>query len=291
MSRTNARVLLAAVVISVGLTLAALPAGATPRASSQPASAPPALNSGVFALRFSATDPEEIVSLSWRRSANLTNTAPTYCGDNEFFGDSWGTAGDAGFVAPVGWGSTGSTVFGTRGITIDSAASGCYGTSGIPVHTVYRFWGRGSSHANRFAVQRRFAFGQTPFAHDLRPYIPRLYPLDAYGQVLHPNASGTALLSENEHVCGFGCVVPDWNGTWFALNDPTTGRGMIVRHVPSIYPVELWMDEDADSWTTATSVLVMAPPGGFRGTLRDKQLFCFYDASTWTPSLTLPAGC
>jgi hypothetical protein len=43
---------------------------------------------------------------------------------------------------------------------------------------------------------------------------------------------------------------------------------------------------EARSW-----VALLQPPGCFRGTVTDIQTFCFYDATTWTPSLTPPAGC
>src|SRR6266567_3459486 len=51
------------------------------------------VTAGAFTVEWSATDPEEIVSLSWNGSPNLTNawTQP-FCpegGDLEFFGNSW----------------------------------------------------------------------------------------------------------------------------------------------------------------------------------------------------------
>ena len=247
-----------------------------------------------FTVQWSATDPEEILSLSWNGSANLTNTAPLfpYCpGDSEFFGNSWDTDNDVNFASPVGWGTTGTWMAtGQPGVGVMSSASGCFGTSGIPVQTRYRFADSGES-VNTFTVRRSFFFGATPFTHDLRPYIPRLFPRDSYSQVIHPDASGTSLVTEDASPCDFGCRVTDWNGTWFAVNDPTTGAGMIVLHQQSRFTTALWVDMEGASATTASSVALVQPPDGFRGTVTDVQAFCFYDAGVWKPSLTLPAGC
>jgi hypothetical protein len=253
------------------------------------------VTAGAFRVQFSQSDPEEIVSLSWNGSPNLTNTwSHPFCpegGDHEFFGNSWDTFGDANFRATVGWGSLGSwDVRNSNAVTIGSATTSCYGTSGIPVHTSYQFFNSGPE-VNRILVQRRIDFGTTPFPFDLRAYIPRLYPRDAYSQVIHPNAGGTAVVSEQRYDCEFGCMVTDWNGTWLAINDPSTGSGMIVRHAFSANPVALWIDLDGGSQTTASGVVLLHPPGGFTGTVVETESLCFYDSSIWTPGLTLPAGC
>jgi hypothetical protein len=194
-------------------------------------------------------------------------------------------------IALVGWGTTGTWSSTTMNrVRIASSASGCFGTSGIPVQTSYRFWDGGAA-ANRSMVQRRIAFGSTPFAHDFRPYIPRLYPRDSYSQVLHQNAAGTALVTETAADCEHGCAIGDWNGSWFALHDPVSGQGMIVRHAASGYPVALWVDQDAASFTTSSSVLLLQPAGGFTGNVVETEFLCFYDSGSWTPSLVLPNGC
>jgi hypothetical protein len=253
------------------------------------------VTAGAFQVQWSQTDPEEIVSLSWNGSPNLTHSwTPDFCpqgGDLEFFGNSWDAFNDVTFRALVGWGSTGT--WDTRnphGVAIASLASGCFGTSGVAVQTWYQFFDQGPE-ANRIIVQRRFSFGTTPFPYDLRAYIPRLYPRDQYSQVIHPNADGTALVTEIGNDCEFGCEITDWNGTWLAVHDPLSGRGMIVRHAFSTNPVALWVDMDGGSQTTASGVLLLQPPGGFTGTVVETESLCFYDSSTWTPSLTLPAGC
>ena len=256
----------------------------------------PTVTAGAVTVQWSATDPEEITSLSWNGSPNLTNTwAHPFCpqgGDHEFFGNSWNGPNDVFFRALVGWGTTGTwDTRGPNGVAIDSAAdSGCFGTSGIPVDTSYRFYDRGAP-VNRILVQRRISFGATPFAFDFRPYIPRLYPRSSYTTVVHPDATGTALVTEVGDSCEFGCEVTNWDGSWFAVHDPVTGQGMIDRHGASPYPVALWVDVDGGSFTTASSVLLLQPPGGFTGTVNDTEFLCFYDAAVWTPSLQLPAGC
>ena len=72
----------------------------------------PTVTAGAFTVQWSATDPEEITSLSWNGSPNLTNAwAHPFCpqgGDHEFFGNSWDTDGGFFFRALVGWGSTGT---------------------------------------------------------------------------------------------------------------------------------------------------------------------------------------
>jgi hypothetical protein len=253
------------------------------------------VTAGAFQVQWSQTDPEEILSLSWSGSPNLTNSATNpFCpqgGDHEFFGDSWDTFSDVNFRALVGWGSTGTWDSRDRnGVAVASAASGCFGTSGIPVHTSYQFFDHGNE-VNRILVQRRISFGTTPFGYDLRAYIPRLYPRDQYSLVIHPNASGTDLVTEIGNDCEFGCEVTNWNGTWFAVHDPVSGRGMIVRHASSSNPVALWVDMDGASQTTASGVLLVQPLGGFTGTVVETESLCFYDSGIWSPSLTLPAGC
>jgi len=283
--------------LAVLTAICALVLGAVPALGAQatPLSVNPAtrtVTTSAFTVHWSATDPEEILSLSWRGSPNLTNTvADANCptgGDLHFFGNSWDTYNDTpnNFVSLVGWGTTGRWFgIGNGLVAIQSADSGCYGTSGVRVTTSYQF----PDNQNWFLVERAFSFGATPFTHDFRPYIPRLYPRSAYHQVLHPDSSGRNLVTEESSNCEFGCQVSNWNGTWFAVFDPTTGGGMIVRHMPSRYPVALWVDQDGGSFTTASSVALLQPPGGFTGTVLEMESFCFF--ANWTPSLNLPPGC
>lgn len=254
------------------------------------------VTAGAFQVQWSQTDPEEITSLSWNGSPNLTNSwTHPFCsqgGDSEFFGNSWDNdLGPNGFAVPVGWGTTGTWAgSGFDGVRIDSAATGCFGTAGIPVQTSYKFFAN-TSGVGRMLVRRKFSFGSTPFVHNFRAYIPRLYPRGEFTQVIHPNASGSALVTEAAGNCEFGCAVTDWDGSWLAIHAPATGRGLIVRHELSSTAIALWVDLDGGSATTASSVLLLHPPGGFTGTLNEVESMCFYDSTSWTPALSLPNGC
>lgn len=247
-----------------------------------------------FAVRWDSSDPEAITALTWNGSPNLTNTAPhPNCpegGLSEFWGDSWGTGDNQGFFSLVGWGTSGIWApHGTNGVDILSVATGCYGDSGIPVQTRYRFLG-GAPTVARIQVERRFEFGVTPFTNDIRPYIPRLSIANDYSQVLYPSITGS-LVTRNALDCHFGCPVLDWNGTWFAIHDPSSGRGAVVRHEAASTLADLWIDVDAYSTSTSSSILLRAPTGGFTGTLVDREVVCFYDASIWTPAMAPPAAC
>ena len=253
---------------------------------------------GNFVVRWSMSDPEEIVSLQWMGSPNLTNTAVNpNCpdgGDLEFFGNSWVSENEGtpsfNFASLVGWGSTGTwSPMSDKKLSIDSMSSDCPGSADLPITTKYQFFEDGPT-ANRIKVQRQFGFGATPFTHDVRPYIPRLYPREDFTQVLHPDAAGTSLLTEDPSACEFGCEVTDWNQTWFAIHDPIAGVGEIVRR-GTTSPSALWVDQDGASDTNSSSVLLLQPSGGFTGNVSETEFVCFYDSSIWTPSLTLPPGC
>jgi hypothetical protein len=285
---------LASSVLATTVGGAATDARGDPLVSAAVASATRTISVAPFVVRWSPTNPEAITHLSWNGSANLTNTAGhPNCpdgGPSEFFGNSWGTGDGATFVAPVGWGSSGKWApYGAGGVQAASAATGCYGTSGIPVRTSYGFFG-GNPAVARIQVERSFDFGSTPFTTDLRPYIPRLSLANDYSQVLYPSIAAS-LVTRNGMDCHFGCPVLDWNGSWFAVHDPRTGRGMVVKHETSSAVADLWIDVDGASTSTSTSVVLRAPAGGFAGTLVDRQVLCFYDNSIWVPSMTPPTSC
>lgn len=245
-----------------------------------------------FQLDFSATNPEEVTSLRWRGSATMTAPSSTGCGDPlQYFGNSWANPDSGLFRSLVGWGQAGTWSPGAPGeVVIESAsesASGCFGSQDIPVHTSYRFWDSGP-YVDRFKVTRTFSF-TSPFEYDFRPFIPRL--LDTFGTILHPNATGTTLLLGSGD-CGFGCQVTDWNDSWFAIHGSGTGSGVIVVQDAPGQSMDLWIDYDGGTPSTnATGALLVAPPGGFVGEVEVETLLCFYDQSTWTPSLDLPDGC
>jgi Tol biopolymer transport system component len=251
---------------------------------------------GNFSVEWSPFNPEEIVDLRWKDSGNLTNSwQHPYCsGDLEFFGNSWVSEKEGTpeffFASLVGWGTTGSWFQSDMMVNITSISSVCPASANLPIQTTYQFY-EDDLRANLIEVQRVFEFGETPFTYDVRPFIPRLYPMEGFSQVLHPDASSSKLVTQTTEDCGYGCLEQNWDGTWFAIHNPVTGLGMIVRHVTSDTAVALWLDDDGGSETNATSVLMFQPEGGFTGPVIETEYLCFYDSTIWTPSLTLPEGC
>jgi hypothetical protein len=256
-----------------------------------------AATAGNFYVEWSTTNPEEIVDLRWNNSVNLTNTfaySDSACPQNlEYFGNSWVSENEGTdsffFASLVGSGMTGTWKEQTsKKIKISSISSGCPGSADVPINTNYRFF-KDERRANLMVVERMFNFGSSAYPHDIRPFIPRLYPSDGFTQVLHPDASGTTLVAEG--TCDFGCAAASWDGSWFAIHNPATGMGMIVQRKPSAYAAALWLDDDDASFTNSSSILLLQPAGGFTGTVTETEYLCFYDSNIWTPSLTLPEGC
>lgn len=287
MNRKSLRVLTVVLVVSLMITATALAATIDPINRT--------VSTGNFFIDWSETNPEEIVEIRWMDSPNLTNSGPPFCDGNlEYFGNSW-VSEDEGepsffFGSLVGWGTTGTwNTPNSKKVNVNSISSGCFGSAGVSVTTNYQFYDSGPT-ANRIRVQRSFDFGATPYAHDIRPYIPRLYPRDSYTQVLHPNSTGASLVTDTTVGCDFGCINTDWDGSWFAIHDPATGQGMIVKRA-STSPAALWIDQDDSSFTNSSSVLLLQPIGGFTGTVNETAFLCFYNSSIWSPSLSLPAGC
>ncbi|MGA2738678.1 MAG: choice-of-anchor D domain-containing protein [Bryobacteraceae bacterium] len=203
---------------------------------------------------------------------------------------------------------------GTLQVTINSNSTNCPPSSaGINVQTTYRFFDPGNSAANWFEVQRVFDFSEATFAHDFRPYVARLNMDSGYTQVLYPSTGGV-LAAMNVSACDAGCTgpvsVPDaaplspaWASAqgWFAINNPSTQEGVVVRRVQSADPqgdgiaAQLWADNDGpvgSYYTNASSFLLMAPTAGFSGGLvTEVETLCFYNRAIWTPSLIPPVEC
>lgn len=279
-----------ALFLSLGYPLAArAPAQATTDIATR------TITSGPFTVGWSLANPEAVTYLSWNGSANLTATwIHPNCpqgGILEFFGNAWGLYGDERFVSPVGWGTTGTwTPDGQDAVAIASSSSMCFGTSSIPVATHFRFLGA-DTVSGRIEIERAFEFGTTPFTADLRPFIPRLSLAAGFLTILHPDAAGAKLVAHSATQCWWGCEERNWDGTWYAIENPATGLGMVVRHEGSATSTSLFIDDDAGSGTTATAVLLHQPAGGFTGTLVDREVVCFYDSSTWRHSVTPPVAC
>ena len=284
--------------------------------------------SNFFVAWSTSNDTEAITTIDWMGGPNLTSTQgigtcfPSFPGSVEYFGNS-GAPPDpwAGGLVLVGGGTTtpqGTTAWsgqilssGTAQVTINSSSTGCPPSSaGINVETTYSFSNPDDRSTNSFGVQRAFDFTTTTFAHDFRPYMPRLSLTDAFTEVLYPTTSGT-LATLNVYDCGLGCtgpiVVPDatllnppWDATqgWFAIHNPDTLQGVVVKRNPSADPqgnpivAQLWVDNDGGSNTNVSSFLLMSPTGGFTGgPVTEVETLCLYDSSIWTPSLTPPAPC
>lgn len=255
-----------------------------------------------FFLDFSdrrADNPEEVAVLQWKGSTNLTESwAIDACtsGVVAHFGNSLIPPDvQRGGAVLVGSGSTGSWKQEGASIAIRSLASGCAESVPVPVRTRYTF--REGIGADTIEVERRFELGSTGLDAPFRPYVPRL--AFAFDRVLYPNWTGSALVSENVFACPYGCQRTDWDGSWFAYvasSGPFAGQGMIVRRDPSALPADLWVDYDAGSTSTnSSSALLLRPEGGFPPAIVERNLLCFFDASSWSAAeqaaLTLPEGC
>ena len=178
------------------------------------------------------------------------------------------------------------------------------------MQTTYRFFDPRNPAANWFGVQRVFDFSDTAFPHDFRPYIARLSLSEGYTEVLYPSTGG-ALAVMNVYNCGPGCtgpvsapgalpLSPAWASAagWFAIHNPSTLEGVVVKRVQTADPqgsaigAQLWIDNDAGSNSNASSFLLMNPTAGFSGGLvTEVETLCFYNSTTWTPSLTPPPAC
>jgi hypothetical protein len=245
-------------------------------------------------MEWSQTNPEEVIYLSWKGSPNLASscTPPNCPGNFEFFGNSWvseneGTP-DFFFASLVGAGTTGSWTPAGTTINIHSVCLGCWNSADTPIHTSYQFFDD-PSKADLIAITRTFDFGKTLFAHPLRVFISRLYPFDGFNQVVYPDVDGNLVVTEA--ICDFGCQATEWDRNWFAIHNPATGQGVILQRAPSTIAPALWLDWDAASFTNASNFLLLPPEGGFTGRVTETEYLCFYDSSTWSPSLTLPAEC
>jgi hypothetical protein len=261
-------------------------------------------------------------------TTNLTQIFPSSlssdcnAADVEFFGNSYAPPDpEVGGVVLVGPGTSATSwsvgCMGTN-ITIKSiakkanCASGTAGAAvyaGAPVLTDYTFWNNPNSSCtagrwDRIKVSRTFTFSK-PFTHDFRAYMPRL-DLSSFSQVIYPTPGTTTPTTISASLCPYGCTGPTsepnaaplsplWDATagWFAISDPA-GQGVIVSRLSS-GTAQLWVDNDAGSSTNVSSVLLMAPPGGFTGRVQEEELLCFYDSNTWPASMQaigqLPPGC
>jgi hypothetical protein len=257
-------------------------------------------------LNFGDSNVERVDGVQWRNGAgtlggNLVaagGPAPS-CAPGDVL-EAWGQAYGDTNVNPilVAAGSAGTwDVRGTRTAEIASSEpTSCTGeTTPTPVRTRYTFFDTGAA-ANKVRIERRFSFNAMSPAYPntlgLRPYVQRMST--TYDKVLHPNAAGNALVSDNP--CPDGCLETNWNGTWLAINNSSTHAGLIILRDPAnTSPAKLLLDYDSFSGANNSSVDLTKPAGDWKATLTEVEYLCFYDVSSWPSAsrtaLTLPPGC
>jgi len=269
-------------------------------------------------------DTEAVTTLEWMGSANLTRT--NYldtCGnsqnDVEYSGNSEAPPDPqsgglnlvgGGTITPPGTVAWSAQFLPLGGqVTINSNSTNCPPESaGINVQTLYVF--PHPATFNAFGVERSFDFTSASFAHDFRPYLPRIVLSAGYTEVLYPTPKGV-LATANVYNCPGGCtgplgapgakpLSPAWDSAqgWFAIHNPSTLEGVVLRRSPSAdpqgnaIPAQLWIDWDAGSDTNASSFLLISPTGGFTGgVVTELDTLCFYNSTIWTPSIMPPAEC
>ncbi len=259
-------------------------------------------------------NPEEISVLTWdvAGDGNLTlSKNPSGCASGlvEFFGNSWAPPvwGDGGVLVgsgsvPIGveW----DVAYAGKGVIIESQSTECPPYSlGASVRTKYRFWDM-QSRRNMIGVKRVF-YGTALDQEYGRPYLPRLRPSDEYAQVLYPSVGGE-LATIDVRTCSPGCTEPELPGSaillsppwdreqgWYAIHNPETEIGLLVRRYSNDMQVQLWVDHDGGTDSNATSFLLVNHEG-FAETVREMYLFSFYDGFIWPESerdsLVLPPG-
>jgi hypothetical protein len=207
----------------------------------------------------------------------------------------WGEAGSvAGAPQPVGSGSTGTWAAPSgRTVQIDSSRPLLCTSDGTvtPVRTRYTFFNVGDG-AGRIRVQRTFAFSASTPSYatpSMRAFVPRL-ALATYSNVIHPNAAGSALVSEAPTAPATPAA--SWNGTWFAIDDPISHAGVVVLRDPaSTNPAQLMLEGDP---AASSAIDLIKPAGGWKAPVTETEWLCPYDATSWplprSPAV-LPSGC
>lgn len=254
-----------------------------------------------------ATNQNRVDRITWRSTFgtvidNWVANAPMLndCADViEFFGESKFVPNDTSARPPVGPGSVSRWI--SESLAVGSAKTrpqqSCWFTrSPTPVKTVYALTSEASG-INQLKVVRTWQFGSSSdsgLATGLRSYVPRL-PAASYPKVLVPTFL-SGLVAFNVQDCPDGCTPKGWQGNWFAMEDDRGYGMMVLRGGDSATrkPARIDIRYDAPSRSNATSLLLKVPQGGFRSTVTETQLLCFYDPISWplgTREILLPAGC
>ena len=229
--------------------------------------------------RFSTADNNRVDSIAWITGAGAStgnlasNGGPLHCNNPlEFFGQSYGDGGNSHpflvvssvtsrWKSPAGNTLTGKTKVNT-GVVCDFRPRRA--EPAPPTRSKNR-----TAVENQMTVQRSFSFKTVSNTSDLRAYVPRL-PIGAYGAVSWPNAA-SVVQTGNAGSCSGGCIVTDWNGTWFA-EQTSAGQGLVViRNPKSGPPALLVFDNNSFSNSNNSAVALRLPAGGWLGTYRETE--------------------
>ena len=253
-------------------------------------------------LDFGDTNPERVTSLKWRDSngtvgGNLavSDMAGGCDGPLEDTQNFWGMGGSAaGPPQPVGDGNEGTwTPRGGRTVDIATTRKAmCFGDATVtPVRTRYTFFNVGDA-ASKVRVERRFSFSAANpgafGAASMRAYVPRM-PASPYSIVIFPLTNNSlAILPAGATTQG-----ANWNGTWFALDDPGSRSGVVVlRETSNAATLTVEQENNAN----VSSADLLKPGGAWNAPLTETEWLCFYDAASWPPASrtsgnSLPSGC
>jgi hypothetical protein len=308
----KSRRLVSGIVVGIGVAVAA-PSAQAAITFTQPANT---VTTSKLELDFANNtfEPERVDSARWRDSGgtlgpNLVANSSLGSGCNgagsrEHWGQAYGDT-DGATPNPVVSGSVGVwSPLSNRTLEInDSTSTTCTGTSVVtPVRTRYSFFDQGAA-ASMIRVERRFGFTASDPTYNgvgLRAYTPRL-PAGTYGQVVHPNEAGTALVTDNlgcNGGCGTGATDDNWNGTWLAFNSGANAGLLVLRdpaNATGVNGVRLVRDSDGNSGSNNSGVSLLRTPTNQKQPLTEVEYLCFYDSTTWPVaerSVTrLPDGC
>jgi hypothetical protein len=253
---------------------------------------------------YSAPDADRVDAITWidsngnPRSNYVANGGPLHCGDpQEFFGESYGEPeGTLPYMSLAGIVDNWSGTTALKGRAATSLAGFCDYQPSAKMKTTYKLF-TSAGETNEMEVTRNFLFtASTPVfnANGVRAYVVRV-PLGAYPTVLVPNAAGTAINSFNAGNCGGDCEVTDWNQRWFADDDGAGNGVMVIRSQSSTASALLAINNDADSASNLTSVVLLQPAGGWKAKVSESEFVCFYDTTSWPASARsagkMPKGC
>jgi hypothetical protein len=248
-----------------------------------------------------STTADRVDSLVWIDSQGVAtpNLAVSgggpYCGDPlEFFGQSYGDVDGGGLYLVIAGSSAKWTQrTGASGTSKTTGMDSCATVVGKTT-TSYSL-GSGAAVQNMMKIKRTFDFDASAQSNtnNLRAYVPRV-SVSIYYDVIYPDSTG-ALQSFNVDECSSACEISDWNGKWVADDDGNGNGIVLIRDPSSTWPAEIAADNDSDSESNLTSILLMRPEAGWSGKLAETEYLCVYDATSWPAANRangeLPEGC